>query len=301
MKDDGTVPWRALLGEAAAALRTAGVDDPAREARWLVEEAAGCSPSELLAALDAPATVRGVGQLDGMLARRSAGEPLQYVLGHWPFRQLDLFVDGRVLIPRPETEQVVELALAELARRADDAGDGRRLRCVDLGVGSGAIALSLAVERHDTEVVAVDISADALAVATANLAGIGRSATRVTLVQGSWFDALDESLSGSVDLLVSNPPYVAASAVLSDDVAAWEPNRALVAGPTGLEAIAAIVGGAPRWLAPGGALVVELSPEQAPDALVLAERAGLAEARIGVDLAGVDRALVARSNIARSV
>lgn len=298
MSDDGTVPWRALLAEATAALRAAGVDDPAREARWLVEEASGCSPSELLTVLDAPATVRGVGHLDAMVARRGAGEPLQYVLGHWPFRQLDLFVDGRVLIPRPETEQVVELALSELARRAAELGARgvrRRLRCVDLGVGSGAIAISLAVERADTEVVGVDNSADALAVATANLAGIGRAATRVSLVQGSWFDALDGSLVAGVDLVVSNPPYVAASAELPDEVAAWEPHGALVAGPTGLEALEAIVRGVAPWLAPGGAVVIELSPEQALDAVDLAEAAGLVGARIGVDLAGVDRALIARS------
>jgi release factor glutamine methyltransferase len=220
-----------------------------------------------------------------MLERRAAGEPLQYVLGRWGFRRLDLFVDRRVLIPRPETEVVTEVALAELDRV------GGRL-AVDLGTGSGAIALSVALERPRVEVLATDASADALAVASANLAGIGRPGARVRLLEGSWFDALPPSARGQVDLVVSNPPYVAESDALPDVVRAWEPVDALVSGPTGLEAIEVIVAGAPTWLRPGGALVVELAPHQADRALALAAAAGLTDARVEPDLAGHPRVLV---------
>src|SRR5438105_5970876 len=137
-----------------------------------------------------------------MVARRAAGEPLQYVLGRWAFRTLDLMVDRRVLIPRPETEQVVEVALAE----------ARRLHAriaADLGTGSGAIALSLAAELPGVDVWATDVSADALAVARANLAGIGTfAAARVRIQEGDWFGALPPELRGRLDIVVSNPPYI---------------------------------------------------------------------------------------------
>ena len=165
-----------------------------------------------------------------MVARRRAGEPLQYAIGAWGFRRLDLYLDRRVLIPRPETEQVVEVAL----RRAAAARRCRAPLVVDLGTGSGAIALSIAVEVPGADVWATDVSADALAVARANLAGLGgRAATRVRLVEGSWFDALPEAFRGQVHLLVSNPPYVADGETLPAEVADWEPPGALRAGPHG--------------------------------------------------------------------
>src|SRR5688500_2404619 len=153
-----------------------------------------------------------------MVERRAAGEPLQYVLGAWGFRSLDLYVDRRVLIPRPETEQVVEVALAEL--RA--LGAAKPL-VVDLGTGSGAIALSIAPEVPTSQVWATDASPAALAVARANLAGIGRAAARVRLEHGSWFAALPKLLQGRVDMVISNPPYVADGDTLPPEVADWEP------------------------------------------------------------------------------
>ena len=222
-----------------------------------------------------------------MLARREQGEPLQYVVGRWGFRRLDLFVDRRVLIPRPETEVVVEEALVE-ARRL-----GART-AVDLGTGSGAIALSLAVEDVELRVWATDASADAVAVARANTAGLGRPGGRVTVVEGSWFDPLPDELRGVVDLVVSNPPYVAADEELPAEVADWEPAAALVAGPTGLEAVEAITAEAPVWLGRPGALVVEIAPHQAPDAAALARRSGFTDVEIRPDLTGRDRVLVAR-------
>jgi release factor glutamine methyltransferase len=292
----GTLTWRELRDESTARLAVAGVDDPAQEVRWIVERASGRSPSEQAGTLDDPVTVREVTFVDQMVARREAGEPLQYVLGRWAFRTLDLLVDRRVLIPRPETEVVAGLALdAVAARQATGADPDRPPVAVDLGTGSGAIALSLAAERWpDIEVWATDASPDALAVARANLAGLGRRAGVVRLVEGDWFAALPDDLQGRVDVVVSNPPYVAESEPLPTEVADWEPTSALLAGPDGLDDIRRIVAEAATWLQPGGALVVEIGETQGPAVLALAEAAGMEPASIEPDLAGRPRALVAR-------
>jgi release factor glutamine methyltransferase len=235
---------------------------------------------------------RGVAYLGQMVERRANGEPLQYVLGRWGFRQLDLFVDNRVLIPRPETEQVVEAALAELLRLP-----GPDPVVVDLGTGSGAIALSLALEARTGVVWATDESADALAVARANLAGLGgRAAAKVRLAQGSWWAALPSELLARVTLAVSNPPYVSSEEMktLPAEVADWEPHSALDAGPTGLEDLAVIIAGAPGWLARPASLVAELAPHQSGAAIELARSAGFTPVEVRTDLAGRDRILVAR-------
>jgi release factor glutamine methyltransferase len=293
------LPWRQLRAEAIARLEEAGIDDPAQELRWIAERASGRSTAELQAALDEPATVREVTFVDQMVGRRAAGEPLQYVLGRWGFRTLDLMVDRRVLIPRPETEVVAGLALDALAardRRVAGSPDADRPPvAVDLGTGSGAIALSLAAERWPhVEVWATDTSADALAVARANLAGLGRRAGVVRLVEGDWFSALPEDLRGRVDVVVSNPPYVAEGEELPEQVASWEPVGALRAGPDGLDAVRRIVADAPGWLVPGGVLVVEIGETQGDAALALADAAGFEQASVEPDLAGRPRALVAQ-------
>ena len=286
---DGTVTWRELLGEASERLRAAGVETAESDARRIVAEASGAG-AEVALVLSDPATVGGVNRLDRMVARRCEGEPLQYVLGSWGFRTLDLMVDRRVLIPRPETEAVVETALGELDRLG-----GREVptRVADLGTGSGAIALSIATERVRTEVWATDVSEDAVAVARANLAGLGRAARRVTVVAGSWFAALPGHLRGSFHLVVSNPPYVPERAELPPDVAEWEPGSALYSGPDGTGALRELVEGAGEWLRDDGVLVCELSPEQA-DAMAELAGAHFAEVHVAADLTGRDRALVAR-------
>ena len=283
-----TLPWRQLRDESLERLRAGGVtDDAEQELRWIVERASGRTPSEQVASLDAPATEREVRFVDQMVARRVAGEPLQYVLGRWAFRTLDLMVDRRVLIPRPETEVVAGLAI-------DALPPGGVL--VDLGTGSGAIALAAAAERWPhLEVWATDSSPDALAVARANLAALGRRATVVRLAEGDWYAALGDDLRGRVDVLVSNPPYVAAADELPADVADWEPHDALVSGPTGLEAIEVIVADAGDWMSPTGTLVIEIGETQATAVLDLARRAGFTDTRVEQDLAARDRALVART------
>lgn len=277
--------WRDLLAEAVAAVGDV-------DGRRIVAEASGLEPAEWVTGLDAPAPERGVARFEQLLRRRSAGEPLQYVLGGWGFRTVDLMVDRRVLIPRPETEVVAGLALdAARARPAPTV--------VDLGTGSGAIALSIAAELYDhdqeIEVWATDVSESALEVARANLAGIGRAATRVRCTSGDWYAALDPALAGGVDVIVSNPPYVSAEErdELPVEVADWEPIGALVSGESGLECLEAVVSGAPEWLAPEGVLVVELDPRQATTVATMARDHGFARATIHPDLTGRMRALVA--------
>ncbi len=282
--------WRVALAEAQARLTDAGVPTAQVDARRLVERASGYDGSELVVHLGERVPHRARAHLDTMVERRAAGAPLQYVLGRWAFRHLDLLVDRRVLIPRPETEQVVEVALAELRRLAPE----RPTTVVDLGTGSGAIALSVAVEVVTARVWASDVSPDALAVARANLAGIGRPAARVRLTEGDWFSALPSELLGAVDMVVANPPYVAADDDLPPEVSDWEPSTALVAGPTGLEHLLRIVEEAPRWLARPGALVVELAPHQAETITAAARAAGFADLEVRPDLAGRHRVLLAR-------
>jgi release factor glutamine methyltransferase len=273
--------WRALLDDA-----TARIGDRS-EARRIVEEACGYEGADLVLVMDAHATALAHDRHQRMVERRLTGEPLQYVLGRWGFRALDVHVDRRVLIPRPETEIVVEHAL----RVADDLG--ARV-AVDLGTGSGVIAMSLACERPGLSVWATDVSPGALAVATANLAGLGMAASRVRMVEGDWFAALPPDLRGTIDIIVTNPPYVAASDVLPAEVADWEPSAALLAGPTGLESIERIIAEAPAWMARPGALVVEIGETQADEASALATSAGFDEVEVHPDLAGKARALVAR-------
>ncbi|MDA3038386.1 MAG: peptide chain release factor N(5)-glutamine methyltransferase, partial [Actinomycetota bacterium] len=231
-----------------------------------------------------------VGRFDRMISRRSAGEPIQYVLGHWPFRTLDLMVDRRVLIPRPETEVVAGAALDELHRLK---GLVAKPLAADLGTGSGAIGLSLAAEHPTVEVWLSERSSEALEVARANLAGLGRPATRVNIVEGSWFEPFGPDLLGQLSVIVSNPPYVASGETLEPSVAAWEPHTALFAENAGLEDLLHLVTQAPTWLRPEGALVLELSPDQAE---VVRSEALLrfSEADVVHDLAGHARAVVAR-------
>ena len=277
------------------------------EARWLVEEVAG----DRWPAITGPVTERARNRLEALLSRRESGEPVQYVIGRWGFRTLDLMVDHRVLIPRPETEQVTEVALAELDRLASVGWEGSptRLRtgrtdrstdrriAVDLGTGSGAIALALVAERTDVEVWATDVSPLALEVATANLSGLGgRAATRVRLAHGTWWSALPDELRGRVDLVISNPPYISSAEMpeLDAQVVGWEPRAALEAGPTGMEAVTEILNGAPAWLRPGGSAVVEIAPHQAAAAAEVAREAGFTAVDVYPDLAGRERTLVAR-------
>lgn len=229
--------------------------------------------------------------------RRAAGEPLQYVLGRWPFRQLELVVDSRALIPRPETEQVVEQALARW-RETAPGRDG--LRVLDLGTGTGAIGLSLASELVDEAVVDLamltDQSPAALALAGENARRLGID---VTLALGWWGDAVAGGDRGRFHLLVSNPPYVASSErPLLDPVLDYEPEEALVGvdgrdGTPGFGDVEIVLEHAVWLLAHGGVVAVEMAEHQVPSALALAATLGFQDPREFVDLAGHRRGITA--------
>jgi release factor glutamine methyltransferase len=268
--------------EAVAELVTLGLER--REARWLAEEFMPGGDADALEAVRHAAS------------RRLAGEPLQYVLGHWPFRTLDLDVDPRVLIPRPETEELVTHALAELA--ADGASAPM---IVDLGSGSGAIGLALCAELRDRGVTAsllcVDESFEALAVARRN--ALKHRLLNSSFVQSDWFADLDPSLQGRIDLITANPPYVGEVEFADlDPVLGYEPYGALVApdegGVPGFEDVARILDEALFWLKPGGSLVMEHGDVHREAALERARRVGYVDVRDLDDLAGKPRVLVAR-------
>jgi release factor glutamine methyltransferase len=274
------VTWRTLLNE------TIEVLGERPQARWICETACGLDGDEFLAELDEPATERMVAQLDAMVARYRAGEPLAYVMGHWSFRTIELMVDRRVLIPRPETEMVAGRAL-ELAR-----GVAGQRRVVDLGTGSGAIGLSLAAELPitGTEVWLTDFSTDAVDVARANAIGLGRAAANVRVCHGSWFEALPVDVRGEIDVVVSNPPYIAdGDPEVAESVLEYEPHTALFAGDDGLDDVRTIARDARDWLRSGGWLVMEIGYRQGDAVKALLEGFGYADVAIANDLTGRPR------------
>ena len=282
----GAVTWRTLLNE------TIEVLGERPQARWICETACGLDGDEFLAELDEPATERMVAQLDAMVARYRAGEPLAYVMGHWSFRTIELMVDRRVLIPRPETEMVAGRAL-ELARGVAD-----QRRVVDLGTGSGAIGLSLAAELPltGTEVWLTDYSTDAVDVARANAIGLGRAAANVRVSHGSWFDALPVDVRGEIDVVVSNPPYIAdGDAEVAESVLEYEPHTALFAGDDGLDGVRTIARDARDWLRSGGWLVMEIGYQQGDAVKALLEGFGFVDVAIANDLTGRPRIAEARN------
>ena len=281
-----------LTDDVRGKLLRASIEDAGLSARRIVEEATGIEPQLFLLEKDQPVTQGAVARANSMTVRRALGEPLQYVLGHWSFRHLDLAVDARALIPRPETEVVAGLAI-ELLRSAS-LETGRKLIMSDMGTGSGAIALSVAHEVPDAEIHATDISSEALSLARSNLAGLGRSAANVRLHQGDWFDALPGELRGAFDALVSNPPYVSPGDELPSSVLEWEPSNALIGGSDGFAYLDHLIREGRHWLRPGGWLVLECGSNQAVQVSNLAVSRGYAEIAVKTDLAGNDRSVVAR-------
>ncbi|KAF4516486.1 hypothetical protein B566_EDAN003233 [Ephemera danica] len=247
------------------------------DARLLLQTATGCSHADLLARPETPVGAAALAQFSAWVERRAAGEPLAYITGEAEFRGRVFQVTPAVLIPRPETEVLVELALEKL-RELPAA------RVVDLGTGSGIIAISLALERKTAALVAVDLSETALTVARNNARQLGAD---VDFRAGNWFAPL---AGERFDLLVANPPYVAESDPHLDlNGLPYEPREALTDGADGLNCIRSIVAGAAAHLAPGGWLLFEHGYDQGAISRNLLFAAGFKAAFTQSDLAGVDR------------
>ncbi len=246
-----------LIAWAARYLEGRGVVKPRLNAEHLLSHCTGRSRTELYAYHDRPVSGREREEFAALLERRAAHEPLQYITGSKGFRYLELTVDRRVLIPRPETELLVERAVRLL-----NAAPGSPV-VVDVGTGSGCIALSISRECPAAVVYATEVSEEALEVARHNARRLGLHAA-VSFLRGDLLDALRGELAGGVDLIVSNPPYVRLSdfASLPPEVRDHEPYVSLVAGPTGTEVHLRLMRQAPRWLAPGGRLLMEGGEDQ---------------------------------------
>jgi release factor glutamine methyltransferase len=287
---DGADPTvRATLRRAVDRL-AGGSDAPHADAEELLSRLLGVERGALRTSGARALTPEELARFEGWLARRLAGEPVQYVTGRAAFRSLDLAVDRRVLVPRPETEGLVDAVLEALARRR---AAWPRPAVLDLGTGSGAIALAIASEWPWAFVTATDASAGALEVARANAASLGL-AGRVTFAQGDWFAAVgaDERF----EVVVANPPYVshAEAAALPADVREWEPHAALFGGEDGLHDLRAIVEDAPRHLVAGGLLALELDETRAHEVAGWLQGAhDWSDVRLLDDLAGRPRVLLA--------
>ena len=265
---------------AARALEARAVPSPQVDADWLLASVLGRSRANLYAEPDLRLVDGELQSFRRLVERRGAREPLAYVLGEWGFRRLTLRVDRRVLVPRPETETVVERCLALLAPL--DEPD-----VLDVGTGSGAIALAIADEHAGARVTAFDSSSDALAVARANVAATGLGA-RVRLVEHDLRSGFGTS---AFDLVVSNPPYVRADEIesLEPEVRDWEPRGALV----GDGAVEAVARAAREALRPGGWLVLEVGDGQAPNVAAALAAIGYAHVSTARDLAGRERVVEA--------
>jgi release factor glutamine methyltransferase len=271
---------RSLIAEATAALSSAGVAEPRREALRLWSELRGGSPAEVLLDGEAETDVATASALRQVVGRRVAGEPLAHVTGRIGFRTLDLMSDRRALIPRPETEGLVDLLLARV----------RTGRLADIGTGSGCLALSLAAEGGFAHVSAVDVSAAALALARANRDACGAG---VDLIRG---DLCQPLRTASLDAVVSNPPYLTAAEyeALDPSVKRWEPAAALVSGPDGLHATGRLLQETRRVLRGGGWLALEVDCTRAAAVAAQAGALGWMDIAIHADLFGRERYLLAR-------
>jgi release factor glutamine methyltransferase len=251
------------------------------EAEILLAHALGCDRVALYTQFDKPLGGAELGSFRELIRRRLAGEPVAYLIGHREFWSTRIDVDSRVLIPRPDTETLVETVLNFFADRQRD------LQIVDIGTGSGAIAIALAKEFPRARVIATDISRDAAEVARENCSRLGMG-DRVTVCVGPLFEALPQGLRA--DLLVSNPPYVTSSELetVSAEVRR-EPVLALDGGSEGLHVIRPLVQGAPTWLSVGGRLVLEHGHTQAAAVALLLREAGFQEVETHPDLAGRPR------------
>jgi release factor glutamine methyltransferase len=268
-------PLRDALRDAVQALEAAGVDDARLDAELLLAAALDSGRADLYASSERELDPNGAAAFSAMVERRARREPVAYILGRAYFRQLELQVDGRVLIPRPETELLVDLARD-------------RQRVLDVGTGSGAVALAIASERTGARVTGIDSSPDAIDVARSNAARLGIAAE---------FLIADLVVGGPYDLIVSNPPYVRDADLpsLQPEISLYEPRDALAGGPDGLDVIRDLVAAAAGVLVRGGTLAIEVGQGQSRSVEGLFERAGLSQVVTTRDLAGIPRVVKGRA------
>ena len=286
----GELARRALheIDQASRRLADAGIESSRLDAQLLLAAAAGVTrEAAVTGSIELSAAT--LEKFDAMLARREKREPIAYILGHKEFYSLDFEVTPAVLIPRPETESVVSAALESIAGQAS-------ARVLDIGTGSGAIATAIAVNAPTARVTAVDISADAIAVAARN-AQRHRVEDRVTFRRADCFDVLDRGPAlDAFDVIVSNPPYLDDEEIarLEPDVRDYEPRFALSAGADGLDVLRRIATDAPRHLAADGELIVEIGAGHAGEVMNVIVRAGLQVVSMINDFAGHPRVVRAK-------
>jgi release factor glutamine methyltransferase len=274
-----------LLRDAAAALSAAGLDNVRFEARLLLAYASGLSVEQLIARGNVPAPAATAAALRELTARRVQREPMAYIVGEREFWGLPFKVSPAVLVPRPDSETVIEAALALMP------GRGRPWRVADLGVGSGCLILTLLHEFPAARGVGLEVSEAALAIASSNAAALG-VADRVELVLGDWRQpGWVERLGGPFDLVISNPPYIEDRAVdgLMPEVSRFEPRLALEGGPDGLAAYRSIAAQAPRLVTRGGRLLLEVGESQATEIYRIFQSTGFTAEAPWKDLGGIDR------------
>lgn len=282
--------YNALLRDTAVALTAAGIDNAHFEARLLLSHATGLTIEQLIPRGPDAAPAAAAATLRELTARRVGREPMAYILGEREFWGLPFKVSPAVLVPRPDSETVIETVLDLLPDRS------RKLRILDLGLGSGCLLLTLLREYPQATGVGIDASEAALAVAQANAEALG-VAPRARLATGDWRQAgWTDRLEGPFDLLVSNPPYIESVAVegLMPEVARHEPRLALDGGADGLAAYRIIAAALPALVVPGGWAIVEVGEGQAPEIASLFAAEGLVPRPSRKDLGGIERVVPAQ-------
>ncbi len=277
----GALTGSVVLARAVTTLKQADIPDPARDARRLLCHVIGITAGRLTLVLPDPVDPAASARFDALIARRAAREPVSHLTGTRAFYGRDFIVTPDVLDPRPETETLIEAALSQPFDRV-----------LDLGTGSGCIALTLLAETQGTQGIAAEISDEAMAVAQRNTAALALQ-DRLTLIRSHWFDAV----TGTFDLIVSNPPYIAdwEMADLAPEVRDYEPRIALTDEGDGLECYRAIFGAASPYLREAGRLIVEIGHDQAADVSAIAKDAGFMTIATLKDMSGKDRCIVTRT------
>ncbi len=304
MSRDDLWTIKRVLDWTSGYLERKGDEHPRLSAEWLLANVCGLSRVELYVNFDKPLEADELAAMHAAIERRASGEPLQYVTGEMPFRHIVLRCERGVLIPRPETEILVDAALEgvdeALARQGGDATEGEAQRCVrvlEVGTGTGCIALSVASERPGTHVTATDLSERAAELATRNREALGLE-DAVDIVGCDLAEGVDPELMGGFSVLVSNPPYIPTRVLREEvpaEVADFEPELALDGGEDGLDVFRRLLDLAPAALEAGGMLCVELFEGSLEDAAALVrERDGWASVEIREDLTHRPRVLVAR-------